>query len=130
MLMAGLDGIQNKIDPGQPLDKDIYDLAPEELAKVPKMPGSLDEALDDLEADHEFLLKGDVFTEDVIETWIDYKRTNEVDALRLRPHPVRVLPVLRHLKYHSNQVSTTDRDLEQGPGFLYPPLKKVMRALA
>ncbi len=87
MLMAGLDGVQNKIDPGDPLDKDIYDLSPEELADVPSTPGSLDEALDELEADHAFLLKGDVFTEDVIETWINYKRENEVDALRLRPHP-------------------------------------------
>ena len=87
MLMAGLDGIQNKIDPGQPLDKNIYDLPPEELAKVPSVPGSLEEALDALEADSDFLLKGDVFTEDVIKTWIEYKRENEVDALRLRPHP-------------------------------------------
>ena len=71
MLMAGLDGIQNKIDPGDPLDKDIYDLPPEELAEIPTVPGSLDEALDALEADHEFLLEGDVFTEDVIENWID-----------------------------------------------------------
>jgi len=87
MLMAGLDGIENKIDPGQPLDKDIYDMAPEELASVPSMPGSLEEALDNLEADHNFLLKGDVFTKDAIEMWINYKRTKEVDALRLRPHP-------------------------------------------
>jgi glutamine synthetase len=87
MLMAGLDGIQNKIDPGDPLDKDIYDLPPEELANVPTMPGSLEVALNELEKDHEFLLKGDVFTKDVIETWIDYKRTNEVDAMRMRPHP-------------------------------------------
>lgn len=87
MLMAGLDGIANKIDPGDPLDKDIYDLSPEELADVPSTPGSLEEALNELEADHDFLLKGDVFTEDVIQTWIEYKRENEVDALRLRPHP-------------------------------------------
>ncbi|MDA0746908.1 MAG: type I glutamate--ammonia ligase [bacterium] len=87
MLMAGLDGIQNKIDPGEPLDKNLYDLEPEELAKVPQTPGSLDQALDALAKDHEFLLKGDVFTEDVIETWISYKRENEVDAIRLRPHP-------------------------------------------
>ena len=70
MLMAGLDGIENKIDPGEPLDKDIYGLSPEELKDVPKMPGSLDEALECLRKDHEFLLKGDVFTEDVIETWM------------------------------------------------------------
>jgi len=87
MLMAGLDGIENKIDPGEPLDKDIYDLGPEELANIPSMPGSLEDALDNLEADHDFLMKGDVFTKDVIETWISYKRAREVDALRLRPHP-------------------------------------------
>lgn len=87
MLMAGLDGIENKIDPGEPLDKDIYELGPEELASVPSMPASLEEALDNLEADHEFLLKGDVFTQDALDTWINYKRTKEVDALRLRPHP-------------------------------------------
>ncbi len=87
MLMAGIDGIVNKIHPGEPLDKDIYDLSPVELAEVPSTPGSLGDALDALEKDHDFLLKGDVFTEDVIDTWIAYKRTNEVDALRLRPHP-------------------------------------------
>jgi glutamine synthetase len=87
MLMAGLDGIQNKIHPGDPLDRDIYALTPEELADVPTAPGSLDEALDALEEDHEFLLKGDVFTQDVIDTWLEYKRENEVDEMRLRPHP-------------------------------------------
>jgi len=87
ILMAAVDGIQNKIDPGQPLDKDIYDLPPEELARVPSAPGSLGEALDCLEADHEFLLKGDVFTQDVIDVWVEYKRKREVDAIRLRPHP-------------------------------------------
>jgi glutamine synthetase len=87
MLMAAVDGIQNKIHPGDPLDKDIYDLPPEELAKVPHTPGSLREALTCLEKDHDFLLRGDVFTEDVIETWIDYKMKNEVLALDLRPHP-------------------------------------------
>ena len=87
ILMAGIDGILNKIDPGEPLDKDIYDLPPEELAKVPQTPGSLQEALRALEDDHEFLLKGDVFTTDVIDTWIDYKMTQEVQALALRPHP-------------------------------------------
>jgi glutamine synthetase len=87
ILMAAIDGILNKIDPGEPLDKDIYDLPPEELAKVPQTPGSLHEALKALEADHEYLLKGDVFTIDVIETWIDYKMTHEVQALALRPHP-------------------------------------------
>jgi glutamine synthetase len=87
MMMAAVDGIQNKIDPGDPLDRDIYDLPPQEAAKVPKTPGTLRNALEALEADHEFLLKGDVFTADVIETWIDYKMTNEVQALDLRPHP-------------------------------------------
>ncbi len=87
MLMAGLDGIENKIHPGEPLDKDIYELGPEELASVPALPASLEEALDSLETDNEFLLKGDVFTVDVIETWINYKRLRDVDALRVRPHP-------------------------------------------
>ncbi len=87
MLMAGLDGIQNKIDPGSPLDKNIYDLPPEELAQVASVPGTLEKALDALEDDCDFLFKGDVFTEDVVKTWIEYKRENEVDALRLRPHP-------------------------------------------
>jgi glutamine synthetase len=87
MLMAVIDGIQNKIHPGNPLDKDIYDLAPEELAEVPKTPGSLEESLNALRANHEFLLRGDVFTEDVINTWIWYKKEKEVDAMRLRPHP-------------------------------------------
>jgi glutamine synthetase len=87
LMMAALDGVQNKIHPGEPLDKDIYDLAPEELAEVPKTPGSLGESLDALAKDHEFLLRGDVFTADVIDTWISYKSTNEVEALALRPHP-------------------------------------------
>ncbi|MGH7260297.1 MAG: type I glutamate--ammonia ligase [Nitrospiraceae bacterium] len=87
MLMAGLDGIENKIDPGEPMDKDLYDLEAREAARVPTMPGSLDDALRNLEKDHQFLLKGGVFTEDLIETWINYKRTHEVDPLRLRPHP-------------------------------------------
>jgi glutamine synthetase len=87
MLMAGLDGIENKIDPGEAMDKDLYELPPEELSQIPQMPGALDEALDALEADHKFLLKGNVFTEDALSTWIQYKRDNEVDALRLRPHP-------------------------------------------
>jgi glutamine synthetase len=87
MMMAGLDGVENKMDPGQPLDKDIYDLGAEELAKVPSMPGSLEDALDALEKDHQFLLKGDVFTEGLLETYIEYKRAKEVDAVRLRPHP-------------------------------------------
>ena len=87
LMMATLDGIQNKIHPGEPLDKDIYDLAPEELAEVPTTPGSLDDSLAALAKDHEFLLKGDVFTEDVVSEWLAYKRENEVDELRVRPHP-------------------------------------------
>ncbi|MDY0167583.1 MAG: type I glutamate--ammonia ligase [Thermoguttaceae bacterium] len=87
ILMAALDGIQNKIDPGEPLDKDIYDLTPEELQDVPTTPGSLDDALKALREDHEFLLRGDVFTPDVIDTWIWYKTENEVNQLKLRPHP-------------------------------------------
>ena len=87
MLMAGLDGIANRTDPGESLDKDIYDLSPEELSNVPSMPASLEEALTCLEDDHQFLLKGDVFGEELIETYIGYKRKNEADAIRLRPHP-------------------------------------------
>jgi len=86
MMLAGLDGVQNKIDPGEPLDKNLYELPPEEMAKVPQVPGSLGEALDCLEKDHEFLLKGDVFTLDFLDMWIATKR-KEHDALRLRPHP-------------------------------------------
>jgi glutamine synthetase len=87
LVMAGLDGIENKIDPGEPLDKNIYDLPPEELAQIDKTPPSLGDALNALEEDHEFLLKGDVFTEDVVRTWIDYKREREIQALQARPHP-------------------------------------------
>jgi glutamine synthetase len=87
MLLAGLDGIEHRIDPGEPLDKDIYALSPEELKDVPAAPFSLDEALSALRRDHEFLLKGDVFTRDVIETWIDYKMESEVNPVRLRPTP-------------------------------------------
>jgi glutamine synthetase len=87
ILLAAIDGIQNKLNPGPPLDRDIYDLPPEELAKVPKAPGSLDEALAALERDQEFLLRGDVFTEDVIATWIRFKREKEIQPMRLRPHP-------------------------------------------
>ena len=87
MLMAGLDGIQNKIHPGDPLDKDIYGLSPEELSKVPSCCGSLEEALTALQNDHEFLMKGDVFTKDVIETWIEYKTTSEVKPMAMRPTP-------------------------------------------
>jgi glutamine synthetase len=87
ILMAVIDGIQNKIEPGDPLDKNIYDLPPEELAKVPSAPGSLEEALNCLKEDHDFLTKGDVFTQDVFDTWIEYKTAAEVDPVRLRPHP-------------------------------------------
>jgi glutamine synthetase len=87
MLMAGLDGIQQRIDPGLPIDADLYELPEEELAKVSTVPGSLADAIDALERDHEFLLKGGVFTEDLIETWIAYKRREEIDPVRLRPHP-------------------------------------------
>ena len=87
ILMAVIDGIQNKIDPGDPLDKDIYNLPPEELAEIPSAPGSLDEALEALKADQEFLLKGDVFTQDAIDMWIEYKTENEINDVKLRPHP-------------------------------------------
>ncbi len=87
LLMAGLDGIQNKIDPGDPIDKNLYDLPPEEKAQVKSTPSSLSEVLKALEKDHDFLLRGDVFTEDVIETWIEYKIKHEVDPVSLRPHP-------------------------------------------
>jgi glutamine synthetase len=87
MLMAGLDGIRKRIDPGQPLDKDLYELEPADAAAIKQVPGTLPETLDALESDHAFLLEGDVFTPDLIQTWIEYKRTKEVDAMRLRPHP-------------------------------------------
>jgi glutamine synthetase len=86
MLMAGIDGIINKIDPGEPLDKNTYELSEEEAAKIATVPGSLEEALKALEEDHEYLLRGDVFTKDVIEVWLEYKY-REVDAVKLRPHP-------------------------------------------
>ena len=88
MVMAGLDGIENKIDPGDPLDKDIYGLSPEELKDIPSVAGSLQEALQALKEDHAFLLKGDVFTEDVIEKWIEYKTEAEINPVRMRPVPL------------------------------------------
>ena len=88
LMMAGLDGIQNKIDPGDPLDKDIYALSPEELESVPHVPGSLEDALTALEADHDFLLRGDVFTKDVIQMWLDYKREKEINPCRMHPTPM------------------------------------------
>ena len=87
MLMAGLDGIENKIDPGKPLDKDIFELSKEELKNVPSMPGSLDEALEALDSDHKYLTKGGVFSQDLIDMWIEYKKKNESDPVRMRPHP-------------------------------------------
>jgi glutamine synthetase len=87
MTMAGLDGVRNRIEPPDPVDKDLYDLPPEELGMVPQVPGSLDAALDALEADNEFLRAGGVFTDDLIETWLEYKRIKEIDEIRLRPHP-------------------------------------------
>jgi glutamine synthetase len=87
IVMAAIDGIQLKLNPGQPIDRDIYHLSPEELAEIPKTPGTLDEALSALERDSEFLLRDDVFTPDVLETWISHKRQQETDAMRLRPHP-------------------------------------------
>ena len=87
MLLAGLDGIERELDPGEPIDRNLSELPPEQLADIPTVPTSLDEALDALEADHEFLLRGGVFTEDLIRTWIDWKRENEIDVVRLRPHP-------------------------------------------
>jgi len=87
MLMAGLDGIQNRIEPPEPVDKDLYELPPEEHAAIQQVPGSLGEVLDALEADHDYLTAGNVFTPDLISTWIDYKRTQEIDPIRLRPHP-------------------------------------------
>jgi glutamine synthetase len=87
MLMAGLDGIENGYDPGEPLQQDLFELSAEETSAFPQVPSSLEEALQALEDDHEFLLKGDVFTEDVIENWITFKTDNDVDPVRLSPHP-------------------------------------------
>ena len=87
MLMAGVDGIRNKIEPPDPVDKDLYELPPEEHAQIAQVPASLNEVLDALEADHSYLSEGGVFTEDLVETWIDFKRTQEIDPIRLRPHP-------------------------------------------
>jgi glutamine synthetase len=87
MLMAGIDGIQNRIEPHEPVDKDLYELPAEEAKSIPQVPGNLESVLQALEADHEYLLKGDVFTTDLIETWIDYKRERELKPLAMRPHP-------------------------------------------
>src|SRR5690625_7992946 len=85
--MAGLDGIRNRIEPPEPIDKDLYELPPEEHAEIKQLPESLGAVLDALEADHEYLTEGDVFPEDLISTWIDLKRTTEIDPFRFRPHP-------------------------------------------
>jgi len=87
MVMAGIDGIKNKVEPPEPVDKDLYELPPDEAKAVTQVPGSLEQVLDTLEADHEYLLDGGVFTSDLIETWIDFKREKEIDPMRLRPHP-------------------------------------------
>ena len=87
MLMAGLDGVRNKIDPGEPMDVNTYELSEDTFKNIRTVPGSLEQAIDALENDHEYLLEGDVFTKDVIDVWIEYKREKEIDALRLRPHP-------------------------------------------
>jgi glutamine synthetase len=87
MMMAGVDGVKNKIEPPEPVDKDLYELPPDEARAIPQVPGSLEKVLDTLEADHDYLLDGGVFTEDLIETWLDFKRSNELGPMRLRPHP-------------------------------------------
>jgi glutamine synthetase len=91
MLMAGLDGVQNRTDPGAAIDKNLYDLPPREQAKIPKTPGTLEDALNALERDNQFLLKGEVFTKDLVETYLGYKRSREIDEIRLRPHPYEFL---------------------------------------
>ena len=119
MLMAGLDGIENKIDPGQPLDKDIYDLGPEELAKVPSMPGSLEDALDALEADHQFLLKGDVFTEQTAATPTSTtSATKEVDAPSSCGRIRTSSPCTT--TFNRRHISRTWPGIAAGPSFLDP----------
>jgi glutamine synthetase len=86
-MLAGLDGIERELDPGDPLDADLYDLPAEQLAEIGSVTGSLEASLEALEADHEFLLRGDVFTSDLIDTYVAYKREVEIDAIRMRPHP-------------------------------------------
>ncbi len=99
MMMAGLDGVLNKIDPGEPLDKDIYDLSPEEMKKVPSMPATLDEALTCLEEDHAFLTKGDVFSEELIETFVDLQAEVGSGSSSPAPASVRIRTVLRYLVF-------------------------------
>jgi len=96
ILMAALDGIENEIDPGEPMDRDIYEMTPEELAGTRKTPGSLEEAIAALESDHDFLLKGGVFTPDLIEAWVKWKKERELTPIHLRPHPYEF-----HLYYDS-----------------------------
>jgi glutamine synthetase len=87
MLLAGLDGIKNKIEPPEPIDKDLYELPPDEAHAIPQVPGSLEKVLENLESDHDYLLDGGVFTTDLVETWLEYKRAHEIDPIRLRPTP-------------------------------------------
>ncbi len=122
-LMAGLDGIKNRIEPHEPVDKDLYELPPEEHALIPQVPGSLSEVLDALEADHDFLTAGNVFTPDLIETWIDYKRENEIDPIRAASAPVRVRALLRRLSL------TAHRRLTPAPGPLAGPGAVVVLAV-
>ena len=98
ILMAGLDGVANRIEPPPPVDEDLFDMPADELAKIGQVPSSLEEAMDALEADQDYLKVGGVFTDDLIETWIDYKRSREIDAVRLRPASVGVHALLRHLE--------------------------------
>ena len=116
MMMAGLDGMQNKINPGDPLDKDIYALSPEELKDVPHMPGSLDEALATLERDHEFLLRGDVFTKDAIHEWLEFKREQGAEPDPHAADAVRVLPLLRHLILSGPSAASPRSRVEAGRG--------------
>jgi glutamine synthetase len=96
MLMAAIDGIENKTDPGEPLDRDVYEMTPEELEGYAHTPATLEEALEALEADHAFLTQGGVFTDDLIEAWVTWKREEELTPLALRPHPYEF-----HLYYDS-----------------------------
>ncbi len=118
MLMAGLDGIKHKIDPGQPLDKDIFELDAEEAAKIPSMPGSLEEALGELSKDHKFLLEGGVFTEDFVELWINYKKKNGSGSRPDAPASLRVPPLLRHLRVRRGSSSRGSNATEGSDRYL------------
>ena len=120
ILMAVIDGIENRLDPGEPLDKDIYGLSPEELANVPSAPGSLEESLNALKEDHEFLLRGDVFTPDVIEKWIEYKTEGEVNPVRLRPHPHEFMLYYRYLSLEARW-ERREKESQPAVGDAYPP---------